>query len=119
MIFYLATEPGGRERIVGTQADARAVSPSFVQTDVPTDKAGLMAYVQDLMDKAAEAPAPDPEPDAAPSEEAPPPPCPPVPPPVPYTQRSLDIDEIFENLPLAHQLHLAALAMENARSRLK
>lgn len=36
-----------------------------------------------------------------------------------YAERSAYIDEIFQNLPLAHQLTLATLALENARTRLK
>lgn len=35
-----------------------------------------------------------------------------------YTERSLNLDEEFEKLPLAHQLHFAAVAMENARNNI-
>lgn len=105
MIFYLCN---GNE-LVGTQADAKALDRDYTQVDVPTDKAGLMAYVNTLLA------LPTPEP----VEDRPPPP--PTPPPVQapsYTEVSLKIEEVFENLPLAQQLHFAAIAMENARKRL-
>lgn len=62
MIFYLATDPEGRDQLAGTQADARAVNKDFQQIDIPTDKAGLMAYIQKLMDAAQVAPEPTPKP---------------------------------------------------------
>src|SRR5690606_17061023 len=38
----------GHRQLRGTQADARAVNKNFEQIDIPTDKAGLMAFVQAL-----------------------------------------------------------------------
>lgn len=45
----------------------------------------------------------------------------PSPPALPVTPTTVpnDLDELFEAAPLARQLHLAALACENARSKLK
>lgn len=101
MIFYLCNG----DQLAGTQADAKALDPSFTQVDIPTDKAGLMAYVNELL--------------ATPKSEPVPPPPPPAPVQIPpsYTEVSIKIDEVFENLPLSQQLHLAALALENARKK--
>ena len=44
MIFYLCNG----SVLSGTQADARALDKNFVQLDIPVDKAGLMAFVNDL-----------------------------------------------------------------------
>lgn len=44
----------------GTQADARKVDRSFAPVDVPTDKAGLIAYLNDIS-VAAKPPASAPE----------------------------------------------------------
>lgn len=48
MIFYTAIADDGTTQLRGTQADARAVNKNFEQIDIPTDKAGLMAFVQEL-----------------------------------------------------------------------
>lgn len=34
---------------VGTQADAKAITKQFTEVDVPTDKAGLIAYLNGLV----------------------------------------------------------------------
>lgn len=47
MIFYLANGT----TLCPTQADAKALDRNFVQHDIPTDKPGLMAYVQGLLDQ--------------------------------------------------------------------
>lgn len=44
----------------------------------------------------------------------------PIPPALPAAPTTVsDIDELFESLPLARQLHLAALAVENARTKIR
>lgn len=48
MIFYLCQTANGPQ-LAGTQADAKALDPKFRQVDVPTDKASLMAYINNLM----------------------------------------------------------------------
>ena len=48
MKFYMAAG-----RLAGTQADAKDRDPKFVQHDVPTDKEGLMEYVNGLLDQIA------------------------------------------------------------------
>ncbi len=49
MIFYTAVEPGTlHTRIVGTQADARAINREFTQIDIPTGKPELMAWANDM-----------------------------------------------------------------------
>lgn len=127
MIFY---EVDG-EFLVGTQADAKATQRPWKQVDVPTDKAGLMAFVNDLMkdryvlDQDVGAGAPGDvipnlhtaeHPDLG-SNDGAVEPVPVAPPPPSYSERSIEIDEIFENLPIPHQLTLAALALENARKK--
>ena len=48
MIFYQAVDPATlHTTIIGTQADARAINADFTQIDIPTDKAGLMAWAND------------------------------------------------------------------------
>lgn len=49
MIFYIATDPKGFRILKGTQAEAKAISKDFSQIDIPTDKAGLMAAIQELL----------------------------------------------------------------------
>lgn len=51
MIFYLAVDSNGQTKILGTQADANKVNRDFSQIDIPTDKAGLMAWVQQMLDE--------------------------------------------------------------------
>jgi hypothetical protein len=46
-------------------------------------------------------------------------PPPPTPPPATPTTMPGDLDELFEAAPLARQLHLAALACENARKSIR
>lgn len=49
MIFYTAIESGTLHiRIVGTQADARAINRNFAQIDIPTGKPELMAWANDM-----------------------------------------------------------------------
>jgi hypothetical protein len=80
MKFYMAAG-----RLAGTQAEAKERDPKFVQHDVPTDKDGLMEYVNGLLDKIAslrnaqpieEAPRP---PVVQPAAAPPPPPAAPAP----------------------------------------
>lgn len=99
MIFYLSIDESGRRCLVSTQAEARSINSDFEQMDIPTSKEELRQFVQNLYDL--------PEP-PAPSAREP-----------SYSEASVSIDEIFDNLPLARQLHFAALAMENARVKLK
>ena len=51
MIFYLAIGTNNMTKILGTQADAAKVNKDFVQIDIPTDKAGLMAWIQQMLDE--------------------------------------------------------------------
>ncbi|MFC0203335.1 hypothetical protein [Novosphingobium soli] len=49
MIFYTAVEPGTlHTRIVGTQADARAINREFTQIDIPVGKPERMAWANDM-----------------------------------------------------------------------
>ena len=115
MIFYKAAG-----LLVGTQADAKAIDRAFVQVDVPTDKAGLMSYINDLLSQIAAASNEPPANAEAAPQTVTASPAPPITRVEPnYTERSIKIDEMFEELPLGKQLHLACLALENARSRLK
>lgn len=119
MIFYIATDENGQRQLRGTQADAKAVNKNFEQVDIPTDKTGLMAYIQDLFTK-IDGSAPVEAPEVEPSDgeaELPAEPAVRTPPVQPsYTEWSVKIEDAWDKLPLAHQLHFAAIAMENARS---
>ena len=97
----------------GTQDDANKLfgRGRWELVEVPTDKPGLIAWLNALS-----ADAPQAAPETAPQS----PPAPPqasIEPPA-YVV-SLATDEAFLALPLPHQLHLAALAVENARSRIR
>ena len=87
----------------GTQADARQINKQFTCEDVPTDKAGLLAWLNENCGPRAEPVQVQPvqvQPVSVPQTE-------------PMTE------DTFEALSLPMQLHLACLAMENARTRLK
>jgi hypothetical protein len=79
MNFYLCSTDKG-QRLAGTQADAKALDPRFKSHEVPTDKPGLMGYINSLFSalaNVASAAAP-----AQPVEEAAPVAAPaPAPPP--------------------------------------
>lgn len=57
MIFYTARNDENRLQIVGTQADAKAINKAFEQIDIPTDKAALMAWAQEMFARLDEAEA--------------------------------------------------------------
>lgn len=82
----------------GTQADARQINKQFTCEDVPTDKAGLLAWLNENC-------GPRSEPVQAQ--------------PVLVTHTEPMTEDTFEALSLPMQLHLACLALENARARLK
>jgi hypothetical protein len=114
MIFYTATDADGRTHWEKTQADARAINKNFEQVDVPVDKPGLHVWLNAMQQKLDEERSEtfehgfdagaqrvinsQPEPDPS------------------YTNWSVKLDEEWDKLPLAHQLHFAAMAMERARS---
>lgn len=103
MIFYLCR---GNE-LAPTQADAKKLDPDFVQIDIPTDKNGLMAFVNNLYQR------------ELPEREENPPVVPLPPPPLPAREPvSIVFEDQWENFPLALKLHYAALAMEDARELL-
>lgn len=45
MIFYLCNG----DTLAPTQADARKLDPNFEQVDIPTDKGGLMSYLNNIL----------------------------------------------------------------------
>lgn len=97
---------------VGTQAEAKALTKDFAALEVPTDKEGLITYlnsiiaaqhidtpdrvVKDINDDVREFTGN----------------------PVSYAERSVAIDETFHGLPIEHQLTLTSLALENARTEI-
>jgi hypothetical protein len=88
----------------GTQADA---GKGWKLEEVPTDKPGLLAYLNAMVGS-------DPAPMALRSPvEAPPAAIRPG-----YAEKSARFEDEFSAMPLALQLHFAALAMENARDAL-
>jgi hypothetical protein len=120
MIFYIALDEHGHRQLCGTQADAKAINKNFEQIDIPTDKTGLMGFVQTLFhnndtlcDQLAEldnlrhdlTSSMGRENDLLNDKPS-------------YVDQSVNWDALFPTLPLAHQLHFAAMAMENARERL-
>lgn len=99
MIFYLANN-----QLAGTQAEAKALDKNFEQVDVPTDKPGLMAYINELMGREH----PQQVEEFVPS-----------PPPAPVIPKSIQFEDQWDDFPLALKLHYAASAMEDARDTLK
>lgn len=91
----------------GTQADARTFKAThgvdFEQVEVPTDKPGLLDFLnRHAVGSILLGPATD---DATPT--------------APSLAVEPMTEDAFEALPLAMQLHLAALALENARQRIR
>jgi hypothetical protein len=118
MIFYLCKTQAG-QRLAGTQADAKALDRKFEQVDVPTDKAGLIGFINRLYLQIG-IPGPvrgidgpfDMDDAGQPITDAPEPPKP------SYIAQSIAQDDEFDALPIARQLDFAARAMANARDAL-
>lgn len=121
MIFY---EVAG-QHLVATQAEAKATGLPWDQIDIPTDKPGLMAYLNRLMlPLSIEHPALPENLEGEPSLNGgqaliAEPHCPFIPETVNYADFTTKIDEVFLNLPVDHQLMLAGYAIENARTRIE
>lgn len=102
-------------RFCGTQQEARALCreaelpfvAEIYAVDVPTDKAGLIDWLNAQRPTAPQFISQVSAEGEQPVERYL---------PTSYAQRSVELDADFEALPLAHQLHLAALALENART---
>lgn len=98
---------------VGTQAEAKAIDKGFENVEVPTDKEGLLAYLNMLGQELAEA-RDEYTPVVTRSD-----------PPVDVeavlarTEASISFDEAWSDFPLARKLHFAAMACEDARSSLR
>ena len=108
MIFYFMQDAQGYRHVASTQAEAKEINKDFNQVDVPIDKAGLHAFLtellmeqNDLIDKLRHQINDKPIPKPEPKKQS-------------YTEFSVQIDEVFGNLPLAHQLSLALIALDNA-----
>lgn len=99
----------------GTQDDAKRAAKEcggfWEPYEVPTDKPGLLGFLNRFCISDPDTPALNEETctPTAPVE---------APPATNYTAESVSIDEAWESLPLARKLHFAALAMEDARARL-
>lgn len=101
-------------KYIGTQAEAKSAAKttggSFEPVDVPTDKEGLIGYLNAL---SGNSPAPTlqqkMEALAATAER---------PSVLSHTEKSVAIDDAWDELPLARKLHFAADAMEAARDAL-
>jgi len=117
MIFYLATDERGFRQLRKTQDEARKINKDYTKIDIPTDATGLMAAIQELLTIADAAILNQGSPAAKPIPAPAPAPAPPK--QQSYSERSVQIDELFMHLPLPHQLSLAAVALETARSHLK
>lgn len=102
---FLLTDGGEAKR----EAKARGVD--FEALEIDTSKTGLKDFINELYaSHVAPALAVDADPlfpnapPAEPRQTAP-----------SYAEQSIAWDELFPKLPVAHQLHFAAIAMENAR----
>lgn len=121
MIFYRVNshEPFLVATQVDAKREAREAGAKWEQVDVPTDKAGLMAYVNELLRHQSYLVETI-------TSAAPPEPNPPIPVAVQAfkavadfatssVHQSVAIDEAWEALPLARKLDLASSAMLEAR----
>lgn len=88
---------------VGTQADARKLDKGFSEVEVPTDKPGLMAFLNAMV-----LPAGDEFETVVERHD----------PPIGYAEQSVGGDEWFESIAVEHQLTLTQLALENARNEI-
>ena len=138
----LYTTPGGQwagtEKAWKTAMKAEGLDPKTYdgrrQIEVPTSKAELMEFLT-FYNVNVINPGAHPAVEAAGGGASPPAPSPAVPdvealralhnpdaapavPPAPATTVP-DLDDLFEAAPLARQLHLASLACENARNRIR
>lgn len=109
MRLYRNDDMTAEQQWFGTQDEANKACGrgAWELVEVPTDKPGLIAFLNALVDPRAQVPA-APAPIAAQASTEPRP-----------FEVSLATDDAFEALPLPRQLHLAAIALENARSRIK
>lgn len=88
---------------VGTQADARKLDKEFSEVEVPTDKPGLMAFLNAMVAVSGD------EFETVVERHDPPISC---------TDQSVGGDDWFSGIPVEHQLTLTQLALENARSEI-
>jgi hypothetical protein len=49
--FYFAVSEDGNTNICGTQAEASGINKVFEPVDIPVDKAGLKAWIQQMLDE--------------------------------------------------------------------
>lgn len=135
MIFYIATEPNGKKHIFTVEAEAKKLDKSYTQIDQPNDKASLKALIQESFDHihdleqqlesagasavGTEVPAEQVagvgEPADAQADGIPPTRLPVPNRPASYVNWTIETETNFARLPLAHQLSLAAGALERAR----
>lgn len=101
MILYESDEP----RWYGTQAEAKASGRPFKKREVPTDKPGLLRWLNTNLSYGSTI---EPDPDHPGALR-----------PVSRRIEPVQPDDNFEALPLAQQLHLACLALENAREKIR
>ena len=106
---------------VGTQAEAKKLDRDYEPVEVPTDKEGLIAYLN--VSKFVTQPEPFAKTEVIRTDSllddiigSDPAPLPPG--KLSYIEQSIKLDEAWEELPLARKLHFAALAMEDARQAL-
>lgn len=114
MIFHIATNSDGRKIAYTVKTEAAAVDPNFETVDISTDKAAIQALIQDSFDQIhslKQAVLGSQERVKEVRQEAQQAPS--------YTVMSVATDETFSALPLAQQLHLAAMAVENARQQIR
>lgn len=94
-------------RYIGTQADAKKLDKDFEQVEVPTDKEGLLDYLNGL---SRDVSGPADEYTTIVERQDPPVPTGPS-----HSDQSVAIDDAWDALPLARKLHFGSLALEEAR----
>lgn len=105
---------------VGTQVEAKRDGKGWQAEIVPTDKTGLIDYLNKLkFGDCVDMIEPEQPPLTEDEQETPHSFRQPMAQPAPgYTEHSVAIDDAWEGLPLARKLHFAALAMEEARRKI-
>jgi hypothetical protein len=120
--FYLATDQDGMRHLLTVATEASKMDPNMVSLEIGSDKTSIQNALQELLteaDKAKKAAslAEIPEETEEFFEKAE------LKQPAPistesYAGWSLKLEEVWDNLPLAHKLHFGARAMEAAREKL-
>lgn len=109
MLFILHTSKEGKLTLYPNKTNTpKELLSDSSEIDIPTDKEGLMSFIQDMLDR-----IPPQQEEEAENK------MPPEPAPVSNTDTLVSFEDQWEEFPLARKLHFASLAVEEARDTIK